>query len=243
MKRLVADGMPAIFQITRSFRTDERGPLHNPEFTLVEWYRKDDDMRAGIELLDQLCQSLLNTEAAKRTSYGEAFVTHAGICPYTSSAKKLASRCEELGIKIPESIPLADVDEWLNLLLAAQVEPQLGQQTPEILYDYPSSQAALAKVEQREDGIHVARRFELYINGIELANGYDELTDEAELRQRLTQVNTARQADNRPALPLPESLLSAMRAGLPSCSGCALGFDRLAMLALGTDSIAETRAF
>ena len=243
MKRLVAAGMPAIFQVTRSFRAGERGALHNPEFTMVEWYRTDDDMLAGIELLDQLCQTLLNTSAATRTTYGEAFEKHVRICPYTTSAEQLAYRTTELGVDVPDNFDRDDRDEWLNLLLATQIEPQLGQTSPEIIYDYPASQSALAKVDRRDDGIEVARRFELYINGIELANGYDELTDDVELRRRLTQVNTARQADGRPALPLPESLLAAMQQGLPNCTGCALGFDRLAMLALGTDSIAEIRAF
>ncbi len=243
MKRLVASGMPAIFQITRSFRAGERGALHNPEFTIVEWYRTGDDMHAGMELLDQLCQAILNTPAALQITYGEAFSQHAGICPYTSSADQLATRAKELRLDIPDNMHVDDRDEWLNLLLATQVEPRLGQTTPEIVHDYPASQAALAKVERRADGLEVARRFELYINGVELGNGYDELTDSAELRLRLTQVNTARQAEGRPALPLPESLLEAMQQGLPNCSGCALGFDRLAMLALGTDTIAEARAF
>ncbi|NOY42455.1 MAG: EF-P lysine aminoacylase GenX [Planctomycetes bacterium] len=243
MKRLVAAGMPAIFQITRSFRAGERGALHNPEFTIVEWYRTGDDMHAGMKLLDQLCQAILNTPVASQTTYGAAFSQHAGICPHTSSADQLATRAKELRLDIPDNMQVDDRDEWLNLLLATQVEPRLGQTAPEIVYDYPASQAALAKVERREDGIKVARRFELYASGIELANGYDELTDAAELRLRLTQVNAARQAEGRPALPLPESLLEAMQQGLPNCSGCALGFDRLAMLALGTDTIAEARAF
>jgi len=139
-------------------------------------------------------------------------------------------------------MPQHDRDEWLNLLLATQVEPKLGLAGPEILYDYPASQAALAKITPREDGIKVARRFELYWRGIELANGYDELTDAAELRSRLEKANIRRAADDRPALPLPESLLSAMKTGLPPCSGCALGFDRLVMLALGAKSIAEVTA-
>jgi lysyl-tRNA synthetase class 2 len=243
MKRLVAAGMPAIFQVTRSFRAGERGALHNPEFTIVEWYRTDDDMQAGIELLDQLCQALLNTSAATQTTYGEAFEQHVGICPYTASAKQLANRTKELGVAVPEKFNYDDRDEWLNLLLATQVEPQLGQTSPEIIYDYPASQSALANVECRDDGIEVARRFELYINGIELANGYDELIDEVELRRRLTEVNVGRQAEGHSALPLPESLLAAMQEGLPNCSGCALGFDRLAMLALGAESISETMAF
>jgi len=243
MKRLVAAGMSAIYQVTRSFRGQEQGPLHNPEFTIVEWYRTGDDMQAGIALLDQLCQTLLETPSAIRTSYGEAFEQHVGLCPHTSTADELANRAQSLNINIPEDMPKHERDEWLNLLLATQVEPKLGLAGPEILYDYPASQAALAKITRREDGVEVARRFELYWRGIELANGYDELTDAAELRTRLDQVNNNRAANDCPALPLPESLLSAMESGLPACSGCALGFDRLVMLALEEKSIDEVMAF
>jgi lysyl-tRNA synthetase class 2 len=242
MKKLVAEGMTAIFQVTRSFRGHEQGTLHHPEFTIVEWYRTGDDMRAGMALLDQLCQSLLKTPAATLTSYGEAFQQHVGICPHTSTADELAACTRNLKLDVPEDLPRRDRDEWLNLLLATKVEPNLGRESPEILYDYPASQAALAKISQREDGIDVARRFELYWRGVELANGYDELTDAMKLQSRLELVNEKRVADDRPALPLPQSLLKAMNRGLPTCSGCALGFDRLVMLALGANSIGEVMA-
>lgn len=242
MKRLLAAGMTAIFQVTRSFRDGEVGKHHNPEFTIVEWYRTGDDMQAGITLLDELCQTLLNTSPATRTSYGEAFEQHVGLCPHTSTVEELADRAGVLEINIPDDLPKDDRDEWLNLLLATLVEPKLGIAEPEILFDYPASQAALARLVQREDGKRVAARFELCWRGVELANGYDELTDAVELQSRLEEVNEKRISDNRPALPLPESLLQAMETGLPACSGCALGFDRLAMLAVGVDSIAEVMA-
>jgi len=243
MKRLVAAGMTAIYQVTRSFRGHEQGRLHSPEFTIVEWYRTGDNMQAGIALLDQLCQTLLNTAAATQTSYSEAFQKHIGLCPHTSTSKELAQCVQALKIDIPANMPQHDRDEWLNLLLATQIEPKLGAAGPEILYDYPASQAALAKIVQREDGKRVAARFELYWRSIELANGYDELTDAAELRSRLETVNHNRQADGKEALPLPKSLLAAMESGLPACSGCALGFDRLVMLAVGADSIEEVMAY
>jgi len=242
MKRLVAAGMQAIYQVTRSFRGHEQGPLHNPEFTIVEWYRSGDDMQAGMALLDQLCQTLLQTPSATRTSYSKAFEQQVGICPHTTTASDLMDRTQELNIDIPENLLQHDRDEWLNLLLATQIEPKLGLAGPEILYDYPASQAALAKIARRQDGVEVARRFELYWHGIELANGYDELTDATELRSRLQQVNKKRVADGCPFLPWPESLLTAMETGLPACSGCALGFDRLVMLSLGEKSIAQVMA-
>ena len=243
MKRLLAEGMSAFFQITRSFRGGERGRLHHPEFTIVEWYRADDDMRQGMTLLDELVQTLLKTPPARCTTYSEAFQTHLGICPHTASSAELENCAVAEGIVNPQGLVRTNRDEWLNLLLATRIEPLLGRQEPEILCEYPASQAALAKLVTRENGIRVAERFELYWRGIELANGYHELTAAAELRARLVQVNQARIAEGRPELPLPESLLAAMEQGLPNSAGCALGFDRLVMLAVGAESLGEVIAF
>ena len=244
MKRLLCEGLSAIFQVTRTFRYGERGAIHNPEFTMVEWYRTGDGMAAGMDLLDELCQAVAASAAARRTSYAEAFLTHAGVDAHRAICEELAATAKRLNVAVPEGIHADDRDEWLNLLLADVVEPQLGADRPEILYDYPASQSALAVTATRADGTLVGERFELYWRGIELANGYHELTDAAALRTRLEKVNRKRSADNRPALPLPERLLTAMTdPGLPPCSGCALGFDRLAMLACGANSIAEVRAF
>ncbi len=243
MKRLVAAGMGAIFQVTRSFRAEEHGRHHRAEFTIVEWYRVGDDLLAGMQLLDDLCRATLGTAEARRTTYAEAFATYVGVCPHRASAKELGACAASLELAIPATLRLDDRDEWLNLLLALRVEPHLGRDAPEILYDYPASQAALARVALRENGTEVAERFELYWQGVELANGYHELTDATELRRRLEVVNLGRQADGKEALPLPESLLAAMEAGLPRCAGCALGFDRLAMLAIGAESIGEVMAF
>ena len=242
MKQLLAEGMQAIFQVTRSFRAGEVGQLHNPEFTLLEWYRVGEDMHAGMALLDELCRALLDTPPAKRTSYEEAFRSYAGICPHTSSCAELQA-CAARHAIAAEGIKPNDPDEWLNLLLATLVEPKLGFHQPELLYDYPASQASLAKTTKREDGIEVAERFELYWRGVELANGYHELTDALVLRRRFQEVNSARTADGRPTLPLPESLLTAMERGLPDSTGCALGFDRLAMLAVRANTIREVMAF
>ena len=244
MKRLLAEGLPAIYQVTRSFRRGERGRIHNPEFTMVEWYRAGDDMEAGIELLDSLCREVAVAPHAKRTTYGQAFAQHAGVDPYIASCEELADAATRLGVSAPDTIRSNDRDEWLNLLLATTVEPKLGAAWPEILYDYPASQSALATTIVRPNGVEVAERFELYWHGVELANGYHELTDATILRRRLKTVNKERAADGRPALPLPEQLLAAMESpGLPACSGCALGFDRLVMLACGARSIDEVMAF
>jgi lysyl-tRNA synthetase class 2 len=247
MKRLVAAGMEAIFQVTRSFRGNERGVHHHPEFTILEWYRAGDDLQAGMELLGALCQTLLATPPPRQTRYAAAFQTHVDLCPHTATLDQLAARSAALGLPTPTEMP--DRDAWLELLLTLAVEPHLGRDVPELLYDYPASQAALAATAERAGGIgdtaniEVAERFELYWQGVELANGYHELTDPVELRRRLEQVNHQRSAAGRAALPLPESLLTAMETGLPPCAGCALGFDRLVMLATGATSIAEVQAF
>jgi elongation factor P--(R)-beta-lysine ligase len=241
MKLLLVAGAKAIFQVTRSFRQGERGQIHNPEFTMVEWYRVGDDMAAGIELVDQLTQLLLSAPPAKRTSYAAAFQEHAGICPHTTTVDQLAAAAAE--VATPHDLDRTNRDQWLNLLLAMHVESQLGSDRPEILYHYPASQAALAKTTIDAAGNQVAERFELYYRGIELANGYHELADAAELRRRFAAANVARAAEGRRALPLPEKWLTAMEQGLPDCTGVALGFDRLMMLAVGASTIDEVLAF
>ena len=244
MKRLLCEGLPAIYQVTRSFRCGERGAIHNPEFTMVEWYRAADDMAAGMTLLDELCQHVAGAAAAKRTTYAGAFRAYVGVDAHRATCVELAAAAKRLGLAVPEGIRDDDRDEWLNLLLAAVVEPRLGVEGPEILYDYPASQSALAVTATRDDGTAVGERFELYWRGVELANGYHELTDATALHVRLEEVNRQRSADGRPALPLPENLLAAMTdLGLPPCSGCALGFDRLVMLACGATSFDDVMAF
>jgi elongation factor P--(R)-beta-lysine ligase len=252
MKRLLAAGATAIYQITRAFRNGEVGPLHNPEFTMVEWYRTGDDMQAGMTLLSDFCQALLRTPAAEGVSYAEAFQKHVEINPHAAAVAQLAAVAKQRGINVPAGLG-EDRDSWLNVLLAECVEPHLGQEKPTILYNYPASQAALAKVRSERlppdatsaesSTASVAERFELYVRGVELANGYHELLDAAELRRRNTAANAARMAHGKPALPEESRLLSAMEAGLPACTGVALGFDRLVMFAAGAKSLAEVVAF
>jgi lysyl-tRNA synthetase class 2 len=243
MKRLLAAGARAIYQVTRSFRAGERGQLHNPEFTIVEWYRDGDDMQAGIDLLDELMQTLLGTPSCVRTTYSDAFQRALRLCPHTATVTELSDAAKGSQIAVPDGFDRNKRDEWLNLLLATRIEAQLGRDRPEIIYHYPASQASLATTVSIEHGYDVAERFELYYRGIELANGFHELTDAVEQRRRFEEVNAARVADGRPALPIPESLLTALESGIPDCSGAALGFDRLVMLALGAKSIDEVIAF
>jgi lysyl-tRNA synthetase class 2 len=246
MKRLMAAGARAIFQVTRSFRGGERGQLHNPEFTIVEWYRTGDDMRFGIDLLDELVQSLLGTPPCTRTTYAEAFQCTLALCPHTSSLAELSGVADSASggsDRTPVSHQPMSRDEWLNLLLATRVEPHLGKDRPEIIYHYPATQASLAKIVRSDFGYDVAERFELYYRGIELANGFHELTDAAEQRRRFEQVNAARIAAGRRALPIPESLLAALEYGLSACAGAAIGFDRMVMLAIEARTISDVMAF
>jgi len=241
MKRLLAAGGRAIYQVTRAFRRDEQGPLHNPEFTMVEWYRVRDGMAEGMQLLSDLCDALLARGPAELISFRQAFQRHAGVDPLTADADQLASVVQAAGIVPPESLLAEDRDGWLDLLLVERVQPHLGQQRPTIVYDYPASQAALAQV--RADDPPVAERFELYVSGIELANGYHELVDPAVLRQRNAANNAKRRADGKQPLPEESRLLAAMEAGLPSATGVAVGFDRVVMLAASASRLDEVMAF
>jgi lysyl-tRNA synthetase class 2 len=241
MKRLLAAGGEAIYQISRVFRRDELGPLHNPEFTMVEWYRTGDGMDEGMRLTSDLCETLLGRGPAERITYRQVFQRHVGLDPHTTDGGKLAAAARACGIESPASLAVEDRDGWLDLLMVERIQPHLGVERPALLFDFPASQAALARI--RFDAPPVAERFELYVAGIELANGYHELLDPAELRARNAQVNLQRKADGKPVLPEENRLLAAMQSGLPAAVGVALGFDRLVMLAAGAKSIAEVVAF
>ena len=241
MKRMLAAGATSIYQVSRVFRREERGRLHNPEFTMVEWYRVGDRVAEGMQLLEDLCETLLERGPAERLSYREAFQKHVGLDPHGASNAKLVAAVRSKGIAAPESLAVEDRDGWLDLLMAACVQPHLGRAHPLILFDYPASQAALARV--RPGDPPLAERFELFVSGVELANGYHELTDPAELRRRNARANARRVADGKSRLPEQSRLLAAMEAGLPECTGVALGFDRLVMVAAGARSVDEVTAF
>jgi lysyl-tRNA synthetase class 2 len=253
MKRLLAAGADAIFQVTRAFRCDEIGPLHNPEFTMVEWYRVGDTLAEGMQLLAELCEALLSCGPPESITYRDAFLRHLRIDPLTASLDALRQAAEDAAVIAPESLYAASLqatdlptreglrDEWLHLLLAERVQPHLGRERPAILYHYPARQAALARVVAAPDP--VAERFELYVHGMELANGYHELLDADQLADRQRAANADRLRDGKPTLPEDNRLLAAMRQGLPPCAGVALGFDRLAMVALGATHIEQVIAF
>jgi len=236
MKRLLAAGLGDCFQITRSFRRGEVGAMHNPEFTIIEWYRVGGHYRDLMTEVGEFASEVCGWPKAETISYADAFRRFVGIDLNRSSTLDL------MRIAAERSFYSSDRDHLLNLLLANDVEPNLGVDKPTLLYDYPSTQAALAKI--RPVGRNsVAERFELYYHGVELANGYQELTDADELRCRNRLQNQLRVAMGLQPLPAESKLLAAMDAGLPDCTGVALGFDRLVMLALGCSSVAEVMAF
>lgn len=242
MKRLLAAGGERLFQIGKAFRCGERGRLHNPEFTMLEWYQVGQSYQQAMGMLSGLAAATLTLGPARRLTYREAFLQWLGLDPLTASAARWQQSAAEQGVEVPETLDATDNDAWRCLMLAERIEPQLGTDGPLILYDYPASQAALAQTRPTPHG-EVAERFELYVQGIELANGYHELLSADELQRRNAAVNRLRVADGKPALPEDSRLLAAMRHGLPSCCGVALGLDRLVMCAVGAASIDEVIAF
>ncbi len=245
MKRLLAAGSGCIYQIARVFRDGEAGSRHNPEFTLLEWYRVGFDhhrlMDEVAELVGMLLAGRLALAEPERLSYRQIFQHHLNLDPHRATVADLAACAETRNVSIPTGMPLDDPDPWLDLLLTHCVEPRLGSGRLTFVHDYPASQAALARL--RPDDPPVGERFELYINGIELANGFHELGDTVEQRHRFAQENAARRAAGLPVMPVDEHLLAALEFGLPDCAGVALGFDRLVMLATRKTSLAEVLAF
>ena len=241
MKRLVASGAEAIYQITHAFRAGETGKWHNPEFTMLEWYRVGDSPQTAMDLLGELALSILDRTAFDLLTYRQAFLQHAGCDPLDSDVEQMKQAAERHSISIAGIEQETDIDFWRNLLLTQLVEPKLGFGNPVILHDWPASQAALAIV--RPDHPPVAERFELYADGLELANGYHELCDPDELRRRNQTANQLRERDGRRPLPGESRMIKAMESGLPPCCGVALGVDRLVMLALGKTSLRDVMAF
>jgi lysyl-tRNA synthetase class 2 len=240
MKRLLACGLQQIYQIGPVFRAGEFGRYHNPEFTMVEWYRVGDDFEAGVNFLEALTNQLLGTAGCQRLAFSKAFHNAVGLDVFSTTTRELAERAIELDLtRDPDWSD--DWDDWVNLLFSLAVQPSLGQERPVLITHFPASQAALAQL--AVDNPQVAERFELFYRGVELANGYHELLDPHILRQRNAQANADRRRDGKEVLPEASFLLDAMDQGLPAATGCALGFDRLVMVACGAGSLAEVMPF
>lgn len=240
MKRLLAAGSGPIYQLCKVFRQGEAGSRHNPEFTMLEWYRPGFDHHALMDEVEALVSPLLGlVERAEKVSYREAFIRHLQLDPLEATLEELQQCAAANGLSGFESE--ADRDLLLELLLSHRIEPELGKNRLCFLYDYPASQAALAQL--NPDDSRVAERFELYYRGVELANGFHELADVVEQRQRFEAEREVRRAQGLESVPMDERLLAALEAGLPACAGVALGIDRLVMLAVGAESLDEVMAF
>ena len=238
MKRLLAAGSGPIYQIARVFRDQERGPRHLVEFTLLEWYRPGWDHHRLMEEVDQLLQGVADAPPAQYQSYAELFRERLDLDPHRAETTTLYACARHHGLDAPAGL---DRDALLDLLMGVLVEPELGRQHPLLIYDYPASQAALARI--RPGDPPVAERFELYWKGVELANGFHELTDPREQRRRFLEDRRRRQAQGLADIPHDERLIAALEAGLPPCAGVALGVDRLFMIVSGVSAIDHVVAF
>lgn len=242
MKRLLAAGYGDIWQLVKVFRMGEAGRHHNPEFSLLEWYRLGFDHHRLMQEVAELVAALLPAQSRppEKLTYREAFLRHAGLDVFQAGKKECITALTRAGRQVPAEDEL-DLDGWLDMVAGDLVYPALGQGGLTFIYDYPASQAALARLRPGEPP--VAERFEAFLGGVELANGFHELADAAEQRRRFEQDQAYRRTQGLMAVPMDEHLLAALSHGLPECSGVALGFDRLLMLASDARSIQDVIAF
>ena len=236
MKRLLAAGSGPIYQICKVFRNNEAGRLHQAEFTMLEWYRPDFDHH---ELMDETGQLLRNLDLTipVKTTYAEVFNRYTGLDPHGSGTDTLRDCAMGMGLH-------TDTDDRslvLDLIFSHGITPNLGQDSPQFIYDYPACQAALARINHGPPT--VAERFELFINGMEIANGYNELQDYYELISRFREENIQRQQASHPDIPIDTRLLAALQHGLPPCAGVAVGLDRLLLALTGTTSLADVLSY
>jgi lysyl-tRNA synthetase class 2 len=237
MKRLLAAGSGDIYQICKVFREGESGRHHSPEFSMLEWYRPALDYHGLMDEVDTLLQQVAGQSLARRFPYQAVFEQYLSFNPHTISFSELESKVATLSLALPEGFE-TDKDGWLEVVMSQIIEPELAKlNAPVIIYDFPASQAQLAKTYIDETGSKVAARFEVYAGGLELANGYDELLDAEELRQRFEVDNVQRSKAGKEIMPIDEGLLAAMESGLPQCTGVALGLDRLMMVILHSNDI------
>ena len=241
MKRLLASGYGSCYQICKALRHEQQGRYHNPEFTMLEWYRLGFNHFDLMDEVEELLRSILNCSKADKRSYQSLFIQKINIDPLNTT------RSELIGV-IASADKLSDwleqeqsLDTLLQFIMAELIEPTIGVDTPCFVYDFPASQASLAKIST--DDPRVAERFECYYKGIELANGFHELTDVEQQKLRFIKDNEIRQQLGMDKRAIDENFISALESGLPECSGVALGIDRLIMLALSTNKIDDVITF
>jgi elongation factor P--(R)-beta-lysine ligase len=234
MKRLLAAGSGCIFQLGKAYRDEEAGQRHLPEFTMLEWYRVGFDEHRLMDEVGELLQAVLDCDAPERMTFDDVFLKYADVDLSQVGLADLQTIAARHGLST--RAPARDV--CLDYLMGVVIEPQLGLERPLFIYDYPASMAALARVEHNK-----ARRFECYVKGVELANGFYELSDSAEQLRRFEADLRLRREAGLPEVEIDKAFLAALESGLPDCAGVALGVDRLVMLALGVDDIREVVAF
>lgn len=240
MKRMLAAGAPSIYSIGPVFRGGEAGQLHNIEFTMLEWYEVGGDIESAIRITGDLIADCLGCDGYDTLTYREAFARSVGYDPITISTEDLFQHVSSLDATLAEGLR-DDHDGLLDIVVSLRVAPELGKHRPTVLTNYPISQAALAKASATDPAC--AARFEVFSQGVELANGYDELLDANELRDRASENNRRRQQSGRASLSTDTTLVDAMLQGLPPCSGVALGLDRLLMLMVHETSVDAVMAF
>ena len=241
MKRLLAAGTGDVYQLCKVFRDGERGRHHNVEFTMLEWYRVGVDHHALMEEVAALLRATLGAgrvDPVERVTFRAALERYADIDPFAAGVDECARCLKRAGVAAP---PVCGRDGLLDLIAGEIVGPRLGRAGASFVYDYPAARAALARV--RADDQAVAERFEVYLDGIELANGFHELTDADEQRRRFEQDQRARADGAGASVAVDARFLAALEAGMPECAGVALGFDRLVMVAAGAARIDEVIAF
>ncbi|WP_456267847.1 EF-P lysine aminoacylase EpmA [Kushneria sp. AK178] len=245
MKRLLAAGSGPIFQLSRVFRDGETGRRHNIEFTMLEWYRPgfelDDLIREVAALIDTVLGAPLT--AVRTRPYRALFREYLSVDPLAETPGALAALRDRAARHAGADTASWSRDDCCDLLMSLVIEPRLGRDGLDVVVDYPASQAALARRRPDEDGALVASRFEVYLEGVELANGFDELTDADEQQARFEVDNQNRLALGKPPVDADQRLIAALRAGMPPSCGVALGVDRLIMLALGRQEIDSVMAF
>lgn len=240
MKRLLAAGSGPIYQIGKAFRKEEAGKQHNPEFTLLEWYRPGFSHHQLMDEVDLLLQEVLHCQKAKRCSYQTLFLEQVHIDPLQSDQTQLQSFLAKQQLMPDHQLASLDKDTCLQLILSHCIEPNLGSKAPHFIFDFPASQAALATINKTTN---TANRFEVYFHGVELANGFHELADPDEQCRRFQKDQQQRNQCQRSIPAIDQRFIAALKHGLPDCAGVALGIDRLIMLALKTNKIDDVLTF
>ncbi len=239
LKRLLASGSGDIYSLGKVFRQGERGRRHHPEFTMLEWYRVSWDEHQLMDEVADLILAFMPDLSVSKISYGEIFLQYLSVNPYQASFDQLKTVATS---RIDIAFDVDDKSNCLDLLMTHCVEPLLPKGLV-FIYDYPAEQAALARLGTNNQGDSVARRFEAYLNGMELANGYFELTDAVEQKKRFEKDSDYRIKNNLPEVPYDNQLIAALECGMPDCAGVALGIDRLLMLMCDTDNIRDVMSF